>query len=210
VRIHDALHDREAKAGPDGGEALAAPESFENHLTPIRGNAGAAIHDADAPATFHGDAHLRPRRRMGDCILDEIPDHIFDRMAVPPDSNRFTRPRKGDRALLPQSKRGHGGHGPGGNLIEVHRAGNVQRHGVEPGHAPALVAPSVLIELMVVVVIRAETAGFRVDRYSLGLSVLGCDDAKILSIDNQVNIRPAIRQHFFSAPALRSPVGRPQ
>jgi hypothetical protein len=68
--------------------------------------------------------------------------------------------------------------------------------------APALVAPGVLIELMVVViivvvVIRAETAGFRVDRYSLGLSVLGCDDAKILSIDNQVNIRPAIRQHFF-------------
>ena len=71
----------------------------------------------------------------------------------------------------------------------LRQARRFSRIGTETARAAlALVAPSVLIDLMVVVVIvvvviRAETAGFRVDRCSLGLSVLGCDDAKIWSVN---------------------------
>ena len=83
MQPHDLLYDGEAEARAKRGSPSATPESIEDPLAVLRGNAGSLIRYAYASVLAHTHNHFCPWRGMEDCVLDEVPKCIFDRMYVP-------------------------------------------------------------------------------------------------------------------------------
>src|SRR5450759_4005421 len=107
MQPHDLLYDGEAEARAKRGSPSAAPESIEDPLAVLRGNAGSLVRYAYASVLAHTHNHFCPWRGMEDCVLDEVPKCIFDRMYVPLHLNRLIGAVVGDGPLLGERPGSH-------------------------------------------------------------------------------------------------------
>src|SRR5260370_20361380 len=115
----------------------ATPEPFENVLTIFGSHATAAIGHLDPAGAIDCHGYFRSRRRMNDCVLDEISQRIFDRVRVSLHLDWLIRTGKRNDPLLGDRAGRHHGYNRRCDLVEIHLV-EVERDGVQSGDAQEL------------------------------------------------------------------------
>ncbi len=102
-------------------------------------NPGSTIHDAYASIGVCADRHFASRSGVGNGILDQIPDRVADRVAVPFDDHRFVFAVEGDRFLFSKRPGRHRRHDFGGDIIEINSIRDVQSDRIQTSNAHKLI-----------------------------------------------------------------------
>jgi hypothetical protein len=82
VRLHDLLYHGETQAHTGSFGTFASPKPFEYPLLLVDWNSWTVVGNVHATGREHLHRHLLTQRRVGNGILDKVPDRVLDRVSV--------------------------------------------------------------------------------------------------------------------------------
>ena len=97
MRPDDLHNNRQTQSGSVGMHPLAAPEALEDVWPILDWDAQTAVLDADRPVWADLDNDFALRRRMRECILNEIAQRIGNSGSIAGDQDRMIGAGQRDR-----------------------------------------------------------------------------------------------------------------